>query len=160
MSELIQKIIGSTQLAFAGLVISALYSASSLTGVASHWGAGVTAVPETSLITSVTPAAKASPYINALPSWHLFGIADGNAAALPKTRLSLSLEGVLLSQDPGHSTAIIAVGGGAGKVYKIGDKLPGGAVLSAVSKASVVLENMGRMESLPLVRSELRPENA
>jgi general secretion pathway protein C len=83
----------------------------------------------------------------------LFGHADAPAAseALPKTRLSLTLHGVLsYDQDEGGGVAIISGGGKGERPYRVGDALPGGATLKAVQARRVLLELGGRTEVLEL----------
>ncbi len=91
---------------------------------------------------------------------HLFGMYDDNLADLPPTQLALSLEGVLLSvSSQSQSFAIISVPNQPAKVYKIGDALPGGAVLSKILKNQVVIRYQGMLQSLKLPADQLFPSN-
>lgn len=69
----------------------------------------------------------------------------GNA---PKTRLNLTLKGVLAHSDPNSAFALIGQGSGEQKVYGVGDKLPGNAELLKVFKDRVILEYQQREETL------------
>lgn len=91
--------------------------------------------------------------IASLPQEHLFG--DANTGNLEKTNLQLTLEGVLTANDSVQSSAIIASSGQPGKVYRPGDEILPGATLFQVLAQSVIIKNRGRLEELPLVRSQL-----
>lgn len=94
----------------------------------------------------------------ALPNTHLFGqalMADGD---LPITNLQCrvtSIIKVINAHGDDASRAIIAISGDAGKVYQVGDALPDGVKIYQINANAVVLENEGRLEQLPLPRSQL-----
>ena len=71
-----------------------------------------------------------------LATRQLFGRADDNqqeeVISAPTTRLNLELQGVFLSDVPSTSSAIVAERGKDGKLYLVGDKLPGNSVLHSV----------------------------
>jgi hypothetical protein len=92
--------------------------------------------------------------LETIVAWHLFG--DYASGALPKTNLQLLLKGVFTQDNAKESTAIIAVPGSRGKVYRPGDTIPDGAVLNQVLPNGVVLRNQGKLETLPLVRHPLQ----
>lgn len=91
--------------------------------------------------------------------WALFGTwedpqANGSAEKpvdAPETRLQLKLLGVFQTggkgQDPG---AIIAEQGNNGKLYRVGDRLPGNARLEEVYADRVMLRRQGQLETLKL----------
>ena len=119
--------------------------------------------------TSGTPATPAAPQV-AAPSQgsrvvasvdlgdilkaSLFGRApedqDAGAALQPtaKTRLPLTLQGVFVAEPPSDSAAIIARKGNAGRLYAIGDDVPGNATLRAVQAEQVILLRAGQHETL------------
>ena len=84
----------------------------------------------------------------------LFGRApddQGAGAALQptaKTRLPLTLQGVFVAEPPSDSAAIIARKGNAGRLYAIGDDVPGNATLRAVQAGQVILLRAGQHETL------------
>lgn len=102
---------------------------------------------------------------------HLFGRApdDEQARALQpteETRLPLTLQGVFVAEPPSDSAAIIARKGQAGRLYAIGDDLPGNATLRAVQAEQVILLRAGQHETLTFPeikrfrRVQVSPPNA
>lgn len=114
---------------------------------------------------SATPASEPGaasedgPDIASLVSMHLFGEAgepaprQQEAIDAPETQLNLTLLGVVASQNPGQSRAIIK-GGGEEQSYRIDDQLPGGARLHAVYPDRVILDRRGQLEALRMPRDE------
>ena len=79
---------------------------------------------------------------------------EGDVSA-EQTRLSLTLQGVVLSSDAAQSRAIIS-SGEAQQGYKPGDSIadmPGNVVLQAVYERYVLLDNNGRTETLRMDES-------
>jgi type II secretion system protein C len=75
---------------------------------------------------------------------------SGVETTAEQTRLSLILQGVVLSSDAAHSRAIIG-SGDTQQGYKPGDSvvgMPGNVVLQAVYQRYVLLDNNGRTETL------------
>lgn len=72
----------------------------------------------------------------------------------PKTRLNLTLKGVLAHSDQSSAFALIGQGSGPQKVYGVGDKLPGNAELLEVYKDRVIIEYQQREETLFLEKRE------
>ena len=72
----------------------------------------------------------------------------------PKTRLNLTLRGVLAVGGEGRGTAIIS-GGDGETVYLVGAELPGGAVLEHVYGDRVILLRNDEFEMLMLERDQL-----
>jgi general secretion pathway protein C len=70
------------------------------------------------------------------------------------TALPLLLRGTLASEDPAAGLAMIAEPGEPERAYRVGDVLPGGAVLEAVRPGDVLLRRDGVQESLALARAE------
>ena len=84
---------------------------------------------------------------------HLFGRApdDQQDRALQpteETRLPLTLQGVFVAEPASDSAAIIARKGQAGRLYAIGDDVPGNATLRAVQAEQVILLRAGQHETL------------
>lgn len=105
------------------------------------------------------PSATANPGPAPLPAagiaaLHLFGRAgaaasvDAGAINAPETRLQLELQGVFLAERPEDSSAIIAERNKDGKLYRVGDRLPGNAELAQVLGDRIVLRRSGVAETL------------
>lgn len=111
---------------------------------------------------TATPA-KATPLNGTqspLSGLGLFGRAERQAAPVqtpspalnaPDTRLNLTLMGIFFSGS-GSSLALIASPGAGEKPYRIGDRLPGGARVTAIHADRVLLDVNGRAETLRLPR--------
>jgi len=90
-----------------------------------------------------------------IASFKLFGDADLKQAPitteqkkLPKTRLKLTLTGVLVNPSSQSAGALIVGPDKQTQHYKINDKLPGGATLKQVFPDRVVVNRNGRLENL------------
>lgn len=92
--------------------------------------------------------------IHHIPEEHLFG-KTGLGEGVPITSLQLRLIGIIKSQPENLSRVIISEAGQPGKVYAIGDSLPSGILVNAITEDGVILENNGQMEKLPLLRTPL-----
>ena len=79
----------------------------------------------------------------------------------PTTRLNLELQGVFLSGLKTDSSAIVAERGKAGKLYQVGEKLPGNVTLHAVNADHILLRRGTRLEKLLFIskRLNIRPSN-
>ena len=94
-------------------------------------------------------------------AFHLFGDAEKQPVIqqqvidAPETRLRLSLKGVFASSNPKQALAIIAASKGEDKIYNIGDKVSGGALLHAVYDDRIILKRKGKLETLRLPKSKL-----
>ena len=96
--------------------------------------------------------------IRALPDAHLFGQALTADGELPITNLQLRVIGIskvvnATGNDTSHAT--IVIGTESGKTYQVGDALPDGVKIYRIDADSVILENDGRLEKLPMPRSTL-----
>lgn len=83
----------------------------------------------------------------------LFGsapTATESALDAPETQLNLTLRGVWANSSRLLARAIVAAGGGSEEAYRIGDPLPGGAVLEEVLPDRVILKRGARLEALYL----------
>ncbi len=143
------------------LVIGIAYNLAVITWQAVPAHAPGAAPPPVAVAPSRSNAAGADPGAR-IVDLHLFGTADQSAtpgaAALdaPETQLNLMLRGILASDDGVQSRAIIAAGGGrdAEKIYKVGSRLPGGAVVHAIYSDRVILERGGHLEALRLPKEK------
>ncbi len=112
---------------------------------------------------SHSPAEQAgSTDVSRISQWHLFGEIQkaapkvvAQATEAPDTQLNLKLRGLLASSDPVAARAIIADGKGSEEAYKVGQKLPGNAVLREIYTDRVILEYRGRLEALRLPKDSL-----
>lgn len=68
----------------------------------------------------------------------------------PDTRLDLSLQGILFSQDRSQAKVIVAKSGSKGEEYQIDSNLPGGAILREIYPDRVIIERNQRYETLRL----------
>jgi hypothetical protein len=97
-----------------------------------------------------------SQWIMQIPDEHLFGkLGVTDQGAIPITSLQLRLVGVIKSDPENFSRVIISESGQLPKVYGIGDSLPSGISINAITADGVILENGGHLEKLPLQRPPL-----
>ena len=87
---------------------------------------------------------------------HLFGklapTTSKGPITAPATRLKLNLNGVFASEDSKLAMAIISDASGKQKHYRVGDAVPGGAKLHAIYPDRVILDRLGKLETLKLPR--------
>lgn len=107
--------------------------------------------PATNLQTTMPTHPKPIPKV--IASVPLFGnpsIAADEAANknLPATNLQLVLRGAVVESDEAISSAVIEEPSKPANSYKVGDTLPGNAVLQAVYADHVVLKRNGQLETL------------
>lgn len=88
-------------------------------------------------------------------SKNLFGKLEAQAEGtttsqekVEKTRLPLELHGVFVADEPEESAAIVAQKNKPGKLYAIGEKVPGNAELREVYATHVILRRAGVTEKL------------
>ncbi|HIG41638.1 MAG: type II secretion system protein N [bacterium] len=90
---------------------------------------------------------------------NLFGSVEERAAPVvvdaPKTSLNLELQGIFTNKNPTLSSAIVAQKGKSGELFKIGDQLPGNAILNAVLDDHILLKRGSRIEKLTFPDSSL-----
>tara|TARA_E500000331_G_scaffold88640_1_gene84434 strand:+ start:5366 stop:6256 length:891 start_codon:yes stop_codon:yes gene_type:complete len=83
---------------------------------------------------------------------NLFGNFGGEGLSelidAPNTQLALELLGIFKSGNGDHSAAVVAQRGNAGKVYRIGDRLPGNATLDSVHDHFILINRVSRLEKL------------
>jgi general secretion pathway protein C len=94
-----------------------------------------------------------------LASLKLFGQVQATQAPAvvdaPETKLNLELQGVFLADVKESSTAIVAEKNKTGELFRIGDKLPGNAILSEVFADHILLRRGTRVEKLMFPASNL-----
>lgn len=91
------------------------------------------------------------PMVADISQQHLFGQFDENLADLPTTQLQLTLQGIAMGLvDSEGSRALISTPSQPAKVYKIGERVPGGATIRQILRDRVILDDNGRFESLNL----------
>lgn len=92
--------------------------------------------------------------LSAVQSRNLFGRANPNAVVaekdepLAETRLPLELQGVFVADEEDDSAAIVAPKNKAGKLYTVGEVVPGNATLIEVYADHVILRRAGIRETL------------
>lgn len=108
-------------------------------------------------ITDSPPPDYFTALIKQIPERHLFGSRAmiDNTQAMTITSLQLRLVGISEAIPEGISRVIIAEAAQPAKVYQLGDSLASGVRISAIMRDSVILENMGHLEKLPLQRPPL-----
>ncbi|TCV87642.1 MULTISPECIES: type II secretion system protein N [Methylomonas] len=102
--------------------------------------------------------------LSEIGAWHLFGQSpdsESGGDAVAETQLQLKLLGIMfLSKEPENASGIIQADDGQQKKYRLGDKLPGGAVLHAVEPDRVLLRHGERQESLLLKKDSVHAATA
>jgi general secretion pathway protein C len=96
-------------------------------------------------------AATALPDIGPILALAPFGETARAAPALgapAETSLNLTLQGVALARPASRSSAFIGAPGEPGRYYRVGEEVPGGAVLQSVARDHVELLVGGRREIL------------
>jgi general secretion pathway protein C len=153
-------------LACAALVVSIAYVLVKTVYLFLDDAAGSTApVVYGSASQGASPAGSAGRRVDAaaLSLLHLFGEegakpvvqAAPQDVAAPKTRLSLELQGVFVSEEENKSTAMISEARRESQLYRIGDRVPGNATLAAVFADRVLLNLNGKLEALYFPESRM-----
>lgn len=112
-------------------------------------------------VTSPEQSKKDKPLAPEISAWHLFGQyvvkkPPPPAPVLPReetakpTRLNLKLKGIFASTNSRNARAIIADAKNAEDSYKVGDPVPGGAIIHKILVDKVILEHNGKLETLLL----------
>ena len=73
-----------------------------------------------------------------------------------RSKLNASIIGILYSSDEKASQVLMIVQGHADTVFRVGDTIPGGAVIKRITPEGILLMRGGAMESLSLPKQELR----
>lgn len=107
---------------------------------------------------STTPAAG----LDKVAALHLLGHSNAPQSqpqqapiSAPETRLNLTLRGLVALESKDAALAIIAQSGGEERRYRVGEKVPGGALLYEIHADRVILERGGRFETLTLPREKM-----
>ncbi|MFC7782764.1 type II secretion system protein N [Legionella taurinensis] len=77
---------------------------------------------------------------------------------IKQSMLDVEIVGIMYSTQADDSQVLLRAGGGEEKSYRVGDTLPGGAVIKRIGKDGVVVLHNGTLESLSLPKNELRFE--
>jgi general secretion pathway protein C len=88
----------------------------------------------------------------------LFGVYvpnDLNENNVKKSMLNVTLVGILFADKMEDSQVIIRSAKGEEKTYRIGDTIPGEAVVKRIMASGVLVERHGALESLSLPKNEL-----
>lgn len=99
---------------------------------------------------------KMTKMIAAIPGNHLFGKSAGGK--IPISSLELRVTGIVKVEDEqGNevSKAYIAQSGQPAKIYQVGDTVTGGVKIHSITADTVILDNGGELEKLPLPREPL-----
>lgn len=95
--------------------------------------------------------------IASIPNQHLFGLSE--TGEMPITNLQLRVTGIAREANAmgeNVSKAYISIAGSPSKIYQVGDSLPDGVKINDIKPDTVILENGGRLEKLPLPREPLQ----
>lgn len=109
--------------------------------------------------TIITPGKKVKEdSSNYILTSSLFGVyvpADLNEGNVKKSMLNVTLVGILFGDVSKESQVIIRAAGGEENTYKIGDKIPGGAVIKRIMAHGILVERNGALESLSFPKNDL-----
>jgi general secretion pathway protein C len=111
------------------------------------------AVPET---TNELPMMAKQSSSDAILHSSLFGVyVSNNLSSVKKSMLNVTLVGILFATKMDASQVIIRSANGEEKTYKLGDTIPGGAVIKRIMASGILVERHGAIESLSLPKNEL-----
>lgn len=154
------------EIASLALIVAIAYVAARLTWLAVPAATGaIAAMAAGTSIAAVAPAPGGDSVAETaarVASLHLFGrAAPANAPSdkainAPETNLNITLHGIIAASDSDESRALIVAGNGhgAGKSYRIGARIPGGAAIHGIYPDRVILDRNGRLETLKLPKSD------
>ena len=93
---------------------------------------------------------------NTILNSSLFGVyVPKNLNGVKKSRLNVTLVGILFADNKDNSQVIIRSASGEEKTYKIGDLIPGDAVIKRITSKGVLVERKGALESLSFPLNDL-----
>lgn len=98
------------------------------------------------------PPNQAEHSIANIAAMHLFGLSEVEQA--PETRLNIVLSSIFQASNPEKSRVLVTVGS-ATDSYKIGDVLPGEAVIEDILSDRILLRYQGQLQVLLLPRDFL-----
>jgi len=97
-----------------------------------------------------------------IASLNLFGKEQVQSAPVavdaPETKLNLELQGVFNADVAEQSTAIVAERNKSGELYRIGDRLPGNAILDSVFADHILIRRGAKLEKLLFSDSKIRQQ--
>src|SRR3990167_2137995 len=88
-----------------------------------------------------------------LPELHIFGQSYSNSE-VPISSLQLVITGIVKSEGEA-SKVYLSLAGQPSKIYQEGDSLPYGVKIYAITADTIILENNGHLEKVPLNREKL-----
>ncbi|CAM2789560.1 general secretion pathway protein C [Legionella steigerwaltii] len=113
----------------------------------------IQAAPET---TKEMPLIPQKNSFDAILHSSLFGVyVSNNLSSIKKSMLNVTLVGILFTHNLNNSQVIIRSATGEEKTYKLGDTVPGGAVIKRIMASGILVERNGTLESLSLPKNEL-----
>jgi general secretion pathway protein C len=142
---------------FGGTALLGLLVVCTFMYVAFNWYQDWQLAHKTFANTSKIDSNTNSKLIAAIPSQHLFGLAA--TGDMPITNLELRVTGIVRQANAQHentSKAYISIAGAPSKIYQVGDTLPDGVKIYDITTDTVILENSGQLEKLPLPREKLQ----
>lgn len=91
----------------------------------------------------------------------LFGVyVPNDLNSVKKSMLNVTLVGIMLADNIDESQVIIRSASGDEQTYKIGDSIPGEALIKRITAGGVLVERNGVLESLSLPKNDLDFEPA
>lgn len=78
-----------------------------------------------------------------------------NDATVRQSTLDAEVAGILFSKNPELSQAILRFSDGLERSFRVGDKLPGGAVIRRITADGILVWHNGALESLSLPKNNL-----
>jgi type II secretory pathway component PulC len=97
--------------------------------------------------------------IASIPDRHLFGQALSGSGDAPISNLQFKVTGIVKvtnGKEGDTSKAYISISGQPAKIVEVGDNLPYGVKVYDITSDTVILENDGHLEKLPLPREPLQ----
>lgn len=145
------------RLCWVALAVACLLFLTALIKAPLTWYSDSTLTKAEVIVTELPRSVQSSDLIREIPAWHLFGNAakSTDTSILPITSLQLRLIGIVHAVPESKSSVMISEANQVGKVYLVGDTLPVGVKVDAITEDGVILENAGRLEKLPLQRQPL-----
>jgi general secretion pathway protein C len=131
------------------------------TGIWSFFETPVSSLAQPAERSAAQPSSRPPANVNWILTKHLFGeagaapqqVVDNNEPAV-QTRLPLELQSVFVADEIEASAAIVAQRGKPGKLYRVGENLPGNAELVEVMTDRIILRRAGVRETLLFPKSK------
>ena len=83
-----------------------------------------------------------------------------NDGEVKQSMLDMKVVGIMFAQQEENSNAVIKVADGEEKTYRLGDELPGNAIIKKITPNLVLILRKGTLESLGLSKNNLKFEVA